>query len=144
MKELEKRKNQRREEGINLDKTGPSDWSVQNTPNPKENGTTPGREPVNRGEAIDDYLDKKEKRRQYLLTPSAKIPRVGQNSGSIKKGSASKKTGSTSRKNNITNQKRQLAFEAIKVEESEKALDDVMEEDETENPSLMELPNNFG
>ena len=132
MKELEKRKNQRREEGINLDRTGPSDWSVQNTPK-LENG----REPKNRGEAIDDYLDKKEKRRQFLLTPSAKIPRVGQNSGSIKKSGS--KRAATPRKN-ATNQKRQLAFEAIKVDESEKALDDVMEEDETENPSLMELP----
>ena len=132
MKELEKRKNQRREEGINLDKTGPSDWSVQNTPK-LENG----REPKNRGEAIDDYLDKKEKRRQFLLTPSAKIPRVGQNSGSIKKSGS--KRAATPRKN-ATNQKRQLAFEAIKVDESEKALDDVMEEDETENPSLTELP----
>ena len=131
MKELEKRKNQRREEGINLDKTGPSDWSVQNTPK-MENG----REPKNRGESIDTYLDKKEKRKQFLLTPSAKIPRVGQNSGSIKK---SAKRAATPRKN-VTNQKRQLAFEAIKVDESEKALDDVMEEDETENPSLMELP----
>ena len=131
MKELEKRKNQRREEGINLDKTGPSDWSVQNTPK-MENG----REPKNRGESIDTYLDKKEKRKQFLLTPSAKIPRVGQNSGSIKK---SAKRAATPRKN-ATNQKRQLAFEAIKVDESEKALDDVMEEDETENPSLMELP----
>ena len=132
MKELEKRKNQRREEGINLDRTGPSDWSVQNTPK-LENG----REPKNRGEAIDDYLDKKEKRRQFLLTPSAKIPRVGQNSGSIKKSGS--KRAATPRKI-ATNQKRQLAFEAIKVDESEKALDDVMEEDETENPSLMELP----
>ena len=132
MKELEKRKNQRREEGINLDRTGPSDWSVQNTPK-LENV----REPKNRGEAIDDYLDKKEKRRQFLLTPSAKIPRVGQNSGSIKKSGS--KRAATPRKN-ATNQKRQLAFEAIKVDESEKALDDVMEEDETENPSLMELP----
>ena len=132
MKELEKRKNQRREEGINLDRTGPSDWSVQNTPK-LENG----REPKNRGEAIDDYLDKKEKRRQFLLTPSAKIPRVGQNSGSIKKSGS--KRAATPRKN-ATNQKRQLAFEAIKVDESEKALDDVMEEDETENPSLLELP----
>ena len=132
MKELEKRKNQRREEGINLDKTGPSDWSVQNTPKADN-----GREPKNRGEAIDDYLDKKEKRRQFLLTPSAKIPRVGQNSDSIKKSGS--KRAATPRKN-TTNQKRQLAFEAIKVDESEKALDDVMEEDETENPSLMELP----
>jgi hypothetical protein len=134
MKELEKRKNQQREEGMNLDETeGPSDWSVQNTP---KLGTE--KEPKNRGEAIDDYLAKKEKRKQFLLTPSAKIPRVGQNnSGSIKKSGS--KRAATPRKN-ATNQKRQLAFEAIKVDESEKALDDVMEEDETENPSLMELP----
>lgn len=134
MKELEKRKNQRREEGMNFDETeGPSDWSVQNTPKLQTE-----KEPKNRGEAIDDYLAKKEKRKQFLLTPSAKIPRVGQNnSGSIKK-SGSKRAATP--RQNATNQKRQLAFEAIKVDESEKALDDVMEEDETENPSLMELP----